>query len=83
MVFGRKFLEDSQRFLDQYEVQLDANRQELMLMSEIMLELSYQSMIEPYDALATYNVGDVDSVAARTAQTNAHISAGIAFAGEL
>ena len=30
---------------------MDANRQELMLMSEIMLELSYQSMIEPYDAL--------------------------------
>ena len=82
MVFGRKFLEDSQRFLDQYEVQLDANRQELMLMSEIMLELSYQSMIEPYDALATYNAY-VDSVAARNAQTNAHISAGVAFAGEV
>ena len=82
MVFGRKFLEDSQRFLDQYDVQLDANRQELMLMSEIMLELSYQSMIEPYDALATYNAY-VDSVAARTAQTNAHISAGVAFAGEV
>ena len=51
-------------------------------MSEIMLELSYQSMIEPYDALATYNAY-VDSVAARTAQANAHINAGVAFAGEV